>query len=46
MKTQNNNTLYFTTKVIVELTQLESVSVFGGATTYVCSVCIPTFDTK
>lgn len=46
MKAQNNNTLDFTKRVIVELTQLESISVIGGATTYVCSVCIPTLDTK
>ncbi|WAC01028.1 hypothetical protein N7U66_12665 [Lacinutrix neustonica] len=46
MKTQNKNTLDFTKKIIVELTTLESIAIYGGATTYICSACIPTLDTK
>ncbi|WP_156133141.1 hypothetical protein [Lacinutrix sp. Hel_I_90] len=46
MKTQNKKTLDFTKKLIVELTSLESISINGGATTYICSACIPTLDTK
>lgn len=46
MKTQSVKKIDFTKKAIVELTALESVSINGGATTYICSVCIPTLDTK
>lgn len=45
MKTQTNM-LVLKTNGIIELNDKDLSNVDGGATTYVCSVCIPTFDTK
>lgn len=48
MKTANTELLDFKTKTVIELTEAQVSSIYGGATTFTCGECvsIPTFTVR